>query len=175
MRRVRKLSYPGKLAPRYAPLRARPVGGERVLVEVDAALHVGDRGDHGGAEAAGAVEDGGGADRDAVGRDPVQGGQADLDALRVAGEGQGDVGVDVLDAVAAPVRDHAGRVGDAGGGHEAGGRLVGQDGDGHLPGRLVPGVLVLAEGVRPAGAVAGEQRHVRVVGRWRDVGRGRLR
>src|SRR6478735_8538733 len=98
------------------------VVAEVVYAEVDRALGVGDRRDHHCSESPLAVEDCRGADGDALTADPVGGREADLEADRGAAEGQGDVGVDLLDAVAAPVGDHARGVGDARGGDEGRGR-----------------------------------------------------
>src|SRR6476620_3358921 len=66
---------------------------EVVYAEVDRALGVGDRRDHHCSESPLAVEDCRGADGDALTADPVGGCEADLEADRGAGEGQGDVGV----------------------------------------------------------------------------------
>ena len=68
----------------------------------------------------------------------------------VAGEGQRDVGVDVLHAVGAPVGHHAGAVGGGRDGLERRERLVRHDRDRAVPRRLAVGVLVLGEVLRPA-------------------------
>ena len=102
--------------------------------------------------------------------DVVDGGEADLHPGRAAGEGERDVSVDPLDAVAAPVGDHRGGVGDGGDGLERGHRLAGDGGYRDLPGDVTPRVLVLAEVVGP-GVLGDEEGYVRLGGRRCHGGR----